>query len=199
MVPCRRPGQASAPVSSTPCTLAPAERDFFIDNLPVRIHFIIVMIRWTGLAPWEFEFPFPGSLTSTFLERLAHLHLQRFRGGLVFKAHRLCVSLNSRLESNKEEESTCMCVSHLSKALPFIEKHCHFIEKHCRLSKALTFIKSNALYRKALPLSGKRSHVSKNNSHASKARPFTDTHCHLPESTAICRNSAPKMALNPKP
>ena len=26
------------------------------------------MIRWTGLAPWEFEFPFPGSLTATFLE-----------------------------------------------------------------------------------------------------------------------------------
>ena len=25
------------------------------------------MIRWTGLAPWEFEFPFPGSLTSTFI------------------------------------------------------------------------------------------------------------------------------------
>ena len=25
------------------------------------------MIRWTGLAPWEFEFPFPGSLTPTFL------------------------------------------------------------------------------------------------------------------------------------
>jgi len=24
------------------------EREFFIDNLPVRIHFIIVMIRWTG-------------------------------------------------------------------------------------------------------------------------------------------------------
>jgi len=40
------------------------EREFFIDNLLVRIHFIIVMIRWTGLAPWEFEFPFPGSLTS---------------------------------------------------------------------------------------------------------------------------------------
>ena len=31
-------------------------------------------------------------------------NVQRFRGGLVFKAHRLCVSLNSRLESNKEEE-----------------------------------------------------------------------------------------------
>ena len=27
------------------------------------------MIRWTGLAPWEFEFPFPGSLTSTFVGR----------------------------------------------------------------------------------------------------------------------------------
>jgi len=43
------------------------EKEFFIDNLLVRIHFIIVMIRWTGLAPWEFEFPFPGSPTSTFL------------------------------------------------------------------------------------------------------------------------------------
>jgi len=32
------------------------EREFFIDNLLVRIHFIIVMIRWTGLASWEFEF-----------------------------------------------------------------------------------------------------------------------------------------------
>ena len=40
------------------------EREFFIDNLLVRIHFIIVMVRWTGLAPWEFEFPFSGSLTS---------------------------------------------------------------------------------------------------------------------------------------
>ena len=27
------------------------EREFFIDNLLVRIHFIIVMVRWTGLAP----------------------------------------------------------------------------------------------------------------------------------------------------
>ena len=44
------------------------QREFFIDNLLVRIHLIIVMIRWTGLAPWESEFPFPGSLSSTFLE-----------------------------------------------------------------------------------------------------------------------------------
>ena len=26
------------------------EREFFIDNLLVRIHFVIVMMRWTGLA-----------------------------------------------------------------------------------------------------------------------------------------------------
>ena len=37
-------------------------------------------------------------------EQLLHINVQRFRGGLVLKAHRLCVSLNSRLESNKEEE-----------------------------------------------------------------------------------------------
>ena len=35
--------------------LSAAAREFFIGNLLVRIHFIIVMIRWTGLAPWEFE------------------------------------------------------------------------------------------------------------------------------------------------
>ena len=29
------------------------ERGFLIGNLLVRIHYIIVMIRWTGLAPWE--------------------------------------------------------------------------------------------------------------------------------------------------
>jgi len=34
----------------------------------------------------------------------AKVNVQRFRGGLVFKARRLCVSLNSRRGSNKEEE-----------------------------------------------------------------------------------------------
>ena len=43
-------------------------RQFLINNLLVRIHFSIEMIRWTGLAPREFDFPFPGSLTSSFLE-----------------------------------------------------------------------------------------------------------------------------------
>jgi len=27
------------------------EREFFIDDLLVRIHFIVVTIRWTGLTP----------------------------------------------------------------------------------------------------------------------------------------------------
>ena len=42
-----------------------AHREFVIDNLLVRFRFVVVMIRWTGLASWEFEFPFP----STFLCR----------------------------------------------------------------------------------------------------------------------------------
>jgi len=44
------------------------KREFFIDNLPLRNHFIIVMIRWSVLAPWEFEFSFPDSLTSTLIQ-----------------------------------------------------------------------------------------------------------------------------------
>ena len=43
------------------------ESDFFIDNLLVQTHLIILMIRWTGLALWEFRFPFPGCLTYTFV------------------------------------------------------------------------------------------------------------------------------------
>jgi len=45
------------------------------------------MIMWTGLALWEFDIPFPGSLTSTFLERLQGVEAQvtrryaRDRGG----------------------------------------------------------------------------------------------------------------------
>jgi len=57
------------------------EREFFIDNLLVRIHFIIVMTRWTGLAPGEFEFSFPGSLTSTFLGQGARKHAKELPAG----------------------------------------------------------------------------------------------------------------------
>jgi hypothetical protein len=55
------------------------EREFS-DNLLARIHCIIVMIRWTGLAPWKFEFPFPGSLSRSFSTKYVspqytcHLH-----------------------------------------------------------------------------------------------------------------------------
>jgi hypothetical protein len=48
-------------------------KEFFIDNLLVRIHFIIEMIWWTGLTAGEFELPFPGNRTSTFLE-VDHFH-----------------------------------------------------------------------------------------------------------------------------
>jgi len=46
-------------VGMTPRCPLEVEREFFIDNLLVRIHFITEMIGWTGLAP--------GGLTSTFL------------------------------------------------------------------------------------------------------------------------------------
>ena len=55
------------------------EREFFIDNLLVRIHFIIVMISWTGLAPWDFQFSFPDRLTFTFLAQHEDIHLFRQR------------------------------------------------------------------------------------------------------------------------
>ena len=44
------------------------EKKILVDNLLVRIHFIIKMIEWTGPASWAIEFPFPGSLISTFLD-----------------------------------------------------------------------------------------------------------------------------------
>jgi len=67
-----------------------AEREFFIDNLLVRIHYTIVMIRWTGLAPWAFEFPFPGSLTSTFLRTRKYVRLQCKRSKLFQDLTSLC-------------------------------------------------------------------------------------------------------------
>ena len=43
---------------------------YLVHKKVVRIHSFTVMIGWTGLTPWEFEFLFPGSLTSTFLAEL---------------------------------------------------------------------------------------------------------------------------------
>ena len=48
--------------------------------------------------------PSPPQLRRPLLKKNLYRNVQRFRGGLVFKDHRLCVSLNSRLASNKEEE-----------------------------------------------------------------------------------------------
>ena len=53
-----------------PAKLAEAKKEgeFIINHLLVRIHFIIEVIWWTGLAPREYEFPFPGSFISTYLK-----------------------------------------------------------------------------------------------------------------------------------
>ena len=42
--------------------------------------------------------------SSHFKTQLLRRTVKQFRGGLVLKVHRLCVSLNSRLESKEEEE-----------------------------------------------------------------------------------------------
>jgi len=44
-----------------PAPHTPTPRDFFTDNLLVRIRLIIEMIWWTGLAPWDFTFPCPSN------------------------------------------------------------------------------------------------------------------------------------------
>jgi len=69
---------AQASGNATPRT---REREFFIANLLVRIHFIIEMSWWTGLAPWEFEFPFPGRLLSTFPAMKKSIRRQRSAAG----------------------------------------------------------------------------------------------------------------------
>ena len=56
------------------------EREFFLDNLLVRIHLNRARIGWTGLAPWEFESSFPGSLTFTFLGECIQSRARGSRG-----------------------------------------------------------------------------------------------------------------------
>ena len=49
--------------NSFPDISGPAsETDFFVDNLLVRIHYVVVTIRRTGLAPWELNFLFQVAL-----------------------------------------------------------------------------------------------------------------------------------------
>ena len=53
--------------------------------------------------------------------------MQRLRGGLVFKDHRPCVSLNSRLEGNKEED-LLDGVAGASLALPLVRPSLHVVQ-----------------------------------------------------------------------
>ena len=80
-----RHGRGHEFVGSARETSCSEKRELCIDHLPVRIQnlwwrerllrlqllvrirFVVEMIRWTGLAPWEFGLSFPGSLT--FLSR----------------------------------------------------------------------------------------------------------------------------------
>jgi len=88
------------------------------------VHLIITMIKWvrtsrlsikttywsvSGGISKSIEVLENSSFTCPAFTRSSYLAHQsssgfRIQGGLVFKVHRLCVSLNSRLESNKEEE-----------------------------------------------------------------------------------------------
>jgi len=68
-----------------------------------------IQVSGFGVRAWRSLFGLDACLHRDVLDELASgdghtRNVQRFRGGLVFKAHRLCVSLNSRLESNKEDE-----------------------------------------------------------------------------------------------
>jgi len=56
------------------------------------------------MAPWAPRAPSGCPRAAVASALSASPPVQRFRGGLVCKVHRLCISLNSRLESNKEEE-----------------------------------------------------------------------------------------------
>jgi hypothetical protein len=85
--------RAQDEVASALLSLRFTERDFFIDNLLVQIHFTIVMIWWTGFATWEFEIPFSGSshLPSAFDLQLS-LMQQLTRFGLL-KSGASCLEL----------------------------------------------------------------------------------------------------------
>ena len=76
-----------------------SERDFIIDNLLVRIHLIIVMIRWTGLA-WEYHSLFQVAL------HLASSATFRAHGGMFQHTRRHLLNFPDPPDANpKEPES----------------------------------------------------------------------------------------------
>jgi len=67
------------------------------------VHLIITMIQWTRASRLSIQNSLSRGEGLVLLDEFRlHRNVQRFRGGLIFKAHRLFVSLNSRLESKKE-------------------------------------------------------------------------------------------------
>ena len=64
-----------------------AEREFVIDNLLLRIHPIRVIIRWTGLALWRYDFFSSDSFTSIFIM----LRWQVNRSWLLLRNHPLLI------------------------------------------------------------------------------------------------------------
>ena len=63
----------------------------------------ISLVRHDGSLKEFLNWELHRSVHSSICEQPLHKNVQRFRGGLVFKAHRRCVSLNSRLERNEED------------------------------------------------------------------------------------------------
>ena len=123
------------------------ERKFFIENILVRIHFIIEVIWWTGLAPREFEFPFPGSLISTFLYRLGcrsgpsaassrstHARLEALRESTL-------QSTTLSLKGNVPHASNCraLCAAHLVTQHPRIWVQGNFRTPPCGRVSGLEF------------------------------------------------------------
>ena len=87
------------------------QKEFFIDNLLVRIHFIIEMIRWTGLAPWEFEFPFPASIPQGFMLQGSRAASQSLQARGIGPGRNGCppcseVPPSERIESSKQRDVT---------------------------------------------------------------------------------------------
>ena len=76
------------------------------------------MTWWTGLAPWELGFPFPGSRISTFLaqkqthpcqpwQTMAVLKYLRVPRASLFWCFLRWGSLHSRVETEMQEQSVC--------------------------------------------------------------------------------------------
>ena len=89
------------------------------------------MIWWTGLAPWEFESPFPGSLGDEVAPGQMDLNKELFRGGLLFKAHRLLYhsTLGLRVIKKKKnkEVTISVCPQRLRRPGRVRRQHRHWL------------------------------------------------------------------------